>query len=142
MKPESAPNPPAIRKNAHKGTAAMIRKTYMRYPELNHSEIARRVGCVPQNVDDVLGRFLGNKKIEELRGFQTNKADIYDIKQLQLLESVTADKISKMQARDAIVGAAILEDKARLVRGQATGINVQVLMDVAELIRSKRSESE
>jgi hypothetical protein len=142
MDHESAPNPPPIHKNAHKGTAAMIRKTYMQYPELSHSEIARRVGCVPQNVDDVLGRFLGNKKIEELRGFQNNKADIYDALQLRHLESVTGDKLDKSSASALIMNAAILEDKARLVRGQATGINVSVLMDVAELIRRKRSEAE
>jgi hypothetical protein len=36
-----------------------------------------------------------------------------------------------------VTAAAILEDKGRLVRGQATGINVQVLMDVAEMIRNE-----
>jgi hypothetical protein len=38
---------------------------------------------------------------------------------------------------EAITGAAILIDKARLVRGQATGINVSILMDVVEAIRAR-----
>ena len=42
---------------------------------------------------------------------------------------------------EIITGAAILEDKARLIRGLATGINVNVLLDVAEAIRQKRDQS-
>ena len=41
---------------------------------------------------------------------------------------------------EAVTAAAILEDKARLVRGQATGINVSVLLDVAESIRAMRDQ--
>ena len=33
--------------------------------------------------------------------------------------------------------AAILEDKARLIRGQPTSIHVQALLEVAELIRQR-----
>ena len=36
---------------------------------------------------------------------------------------------------EAITAAAILEDKARLVRGQATSLNVSVLMDVVDAMR-------
>jgi hypothetical protein len=36
-----------------------------------------------------------------------------------------------------VSGAAILEDKARMIRGQATSINVQALLDVAEIIRQR-----
>ena len=55
--------------------------------------------------------------------------------------SLTRDKIEKTKPMEAITGAAILIDKARLVRGQATGINVNVLLDVAEAIRSRPAVS-
>ena len=37
-----------------------------------------------------------------------------------------------------ITGAAILEDKARTIRGQATQINVSVLLDAVAAIREMR----
>ena len=49
-------------------------------------------------------------------------------------------KISKMSVSAAIVSAAILHDKAALLRGLPTGINVTVIGDVLELIRAKRDE--
>jgi hypothetical protein len=71
----------------------------------------------------------------ELHDFQANKADIYDAVQMRALASVTQAKLQKSSAPALVTAAAILEDKARLVRGQATGINVQVLLDIAEMIR-------
>ena len=57
--------------------------------------------------------------------------------QHRLLLSVTDKKINKTSAVQAITGVAILEDKIRLARGQATGINVSVLLDVAAAIRER-----
>jgi hypothetical protein len=88
----------------------------------------------------VLSKFLGTTSESELRSFQGAKADIYDALQHKLLASLTDEKISKTNAVSAITGAAILEDKARLVRGQATGINVSVLMDVVEAIKARQSQ--
>lgn len=110
----------------------------MRYPELSGSDIARKVGCTPDNVYQVLRPFLGTSAVETLRRRQENAADIYDSMKFQILESVTEAKIAKMDPRDAIVAVGILHDKAALVRGEATGINVTVLMDVAEAIRLRR----
>jgi hypothetical protein len=74
---------------------------------------------------------------DDLRAFQDNKADVYDAIQQRCLESVTSEKLRKTSAPGLVTAAAILEDKARLIRGQATGINIQVLMDVAEMIRNE-----
>ena len=57
--------------------------------------------------------------------------------QMRALASVTQDKLRKSSAGSLVTVAAILEDKARLVRGQATSINVQALLEVAELIRQR-----
>ena len=120
------------------GAAAKIRKTAIKYPELSNGEIARRVGCTPQNVSGVLAAFLADHSEQDLREFQENKADIYDALQHRVLSSITEASLAKAPAVSLITGAAILEDKARLVRGQATGINVNVLMDVVEAIRARQ----
>lgn len=124
-----------------KGLAPQIRKLAITYPELSNSDIARTVGCTPQNVSCVLSTFLAGTSPETLADFQANKADVYDVLQLKLLSSLTQEKIEKSKPMELITGAAILEDKARLVRGQATGINVNVLLDVVEALRAKQQQS-
>ncbi len=120
-----------------KGLAPQIRKMAILYPELTHSEIARAVGCNPSNVTIVLKTFLGNTSEESLREFQSNKADVYDALQQRLLLSITQEKIDKTKPMEAITGAAILEDKARLVRGQATSINMTAVVDLIEVMRAE-----
>lgn len=129
--------PDASSKRPHRGLAPKIRKLKLKHPELSHADIARRVGCAPSNVTGVLKSFLGKTTEDDLRSFQESKADIYDSLQHRLLSSLTQAKITKAKPMEIITGAAILEDKARLVRGQATGINVSVLLDVAEAIRAR-----
>ena len=117
--------------------AARARRLKSRYPEMTTADIARRVGATPDAVSQVLKRFLGNHSESDLRGFQQAKADVYDAIQRRCLDSVTDQKLRKTSVSAAVMSAAILEDKARLVRGQATAINVTALLDVAELIRNK-----
>jgi hypothetical protein len=107
-------------------------------PHLSDSMIARRVGCSPQNVSQVLARFLGDHSQDELREFQENKADIFDALQLRALKSITNEDIAKAPFLPRVTGAAILEDKARTIRGQATQINVSVLLDAVQTIRDLR----
>ena len=57
--------------------------------------------------------------------------------QMRALISVTQEKLRKSSAGSLVTVAAIFEHKARLVRGQATSINVQALLEVAELIRQR-----
>lgn len=122
---------------AKTGAAPKIRKLALKHPELTHAEIARVVGCNQSTVFTVLQTFLGDHSPEQLQDFQSSKADVYDALQHRLLLSLTPDKIAKAKPMEIITGAAILEDKARLVRGQATGINVSVLLDVAQAIRER-----
>ncbi len=120
---------------AHTGAAPRIRKLKLRHPELSNSEIARTVGCSPTNVTDVLKTFLGTQSTTDLQAFQETKADIYDAIQHRVLASVTPEKIAKAGLAESVTAAAILEDKARLVRGQATSINVNVLWQAIDAIR-------
>ena len=120
------------------GKAAAIRVLHDRYPEMSQAAIARKVGCTDRNVSVVLKNYLRDTSPEELSQFQDSKADIYDAIQNRILASITPEKIEKAKLVESITSAAILEDKARLVRGQATGINVSVLMDVVEAIRARQ----
>ena len=123
-----------------RGLAPLIRATNIRYPELSEAQIAKRVGCSPSNVHQVLSVFLHGHSEQELRDFQANKADIYDAVQMRALASVTQEKLRKSSAGSLVTVAAILEDKARLIRGQATSIHISALLDVLDAIRQLRDE--
>jgi hypothetical protein len=126
--------------SARKGEkAAAIRRTKLRYPELSEGQIARRVGCDPANVHRVLKRFLGDHSEQELREFQESKADIYDALQMRQLKSITDTDIAKAQLLPRVTASAILEDKARTIRGQATQVNVTVLLDAVQAIKEMRA---
>ena len=137
LPPEPSDHPIPGRK---RGLAPLIRETHLRYPELSEAQIAKRCRCSPSNVHQVLTAFLRGRSEGELRDFQANKADIYDAVQMRALASVTQEKLRKSSAGSLVTVAAILEDKARLIRGQATSIHVTALLDVAELIRQRRHE--
>jgi hypothetical protein len=122
------------------GAAPMIRKLAVQNPELTHAEIARVVGCTPQNVDCVLDTFLGKYSRDQLQDYQANTADVFDSLGYRMLSSITQDKIDKTKPMEAVTAAAILFDKSRLVRGQATGINVNVMLDLVEAIKAKSNQ--
>lgn len=112
----------------------------MRYPELSEGQIAKRVGCDPANVHRVLKRFLGDHTADDLKDFQENKAEIFDALQMRQLMSITDEDIAKAPLLPRVTASAILEDKARTIRGQATQINVSVLLDAVAAIREMRSK--
>ena len=115
---------PSSELSKKRGLAPAICRLHLRHPNLTGGQIARRVGCTRQNVHQVLHAFLDGHPEQELRDFQANKADIYDALQMRLLASITDEKLPKSSAKSLVIAAAILEDKIRLMRGQATGINI------------------
>lgn len=128
---------PSAEFSKKRGLAPAIRRLHLRHPELTGGQIARRVGCSRQNVHQILRTFLDNHTEREVCDFQAKRADFYDFLQLQLLASITDEKIQKSRKVALVTAAAILLDKARLVRQQATGINATALLDVAEAIRQR-----
>ena len=78
---------------------------------------------------------------EALRDFQNSKAEVYDALQVRILESITEGDITKAPLMARVTASAILEDKARVIRGQATGINMIQLVDLVEAIKLKDSQS-
>jgi len=88
-----------------------------------------------------LTEFVHKSRHIRIERFRANNADIYDRAQVRALRSITKARLPKSARHSRLVTvAAILEDKARLIRGQATSINVQALLEVAELIRRRRDE--
>ena len=74
----------------------------------------------------------------EVSALKKDLADLYEQRNYEILESVSKQDIDKANLRDKVVSAAICSDKMRLLRDQSTSnINVQVLLDVAELIRER-----
>ena len=136
----ASPDAPSIKRrvsSANTGAAPRIRKLKMRYPEMSEGQIAKRVGCDPANVHRVLKRFMGDNAGISLNEYQEHKADIFDTLQQRIHLSITDADIAKAPLMARVTAAAILEDKARTIRGQATGINVNVLLDVVDAIRNK-----
>ena len=84
--------------------------------------------------------FLADRTQDELREFQANKGDIYDAVQMRALGSVTSAKLQKASAGSLVTVAAILEDKARLIRGQASSIHVHALVDVLDALRMREEQ--
>lgn len=132
-----APDCPKYVNGRKTGKASAIRKLKLKHPDLTPSEIAKTVGCSVNNVYGVLQTFLGFKSDNDLRQYQESQADIFDALSMRFLGSITQEKIDKTGPVEAVTAAAILFDKKRLMLGQATGINVNVLMDVVEAMRAR-----
>jgi hypothetical protein len=59
-----------------------------------------------------------------------------------MLASITQQDIAKAPLLPRVTGAAILEDKARIIRGQATGINAVMMMDVVEALKARQAQTD
>lgn len=128
------------RRTGRTGAADKVIDLHLRKPHMSKAAIARRVGCSPGNVDYTLKRYLAKESVEDLRQFQENTGDAFDAIAMRSLGSITPSKLAKASALQLGTLAGIALDKARLVRGQATGINVSVLMDVVEAMRLRGSQ--
>ena len=127
-------------KARHTGKAPAIRALKRRYPDLSESAIARKVGCDPSNVHRVLKRYLGNHTEDDLREFQAHKADVLDSLVMRQLTSITDDKLLKASSLQLMTGAAIGIDKSQLLRGLATSMNVNVLLDLVQAAKDLRDK--
>ena len=129
---------PAEQPKPRKGErAAKIRQLALRHPELSQADIAKKVGCKPQNVSGVLATFLADKKYDELQEFRENKTEIFEAVQYNALASITSDHLRNASFQQLVTGAAILQDKIQLMSGLPTSIHVTALVDVLEQLRKR-----
>lgn len=122
--------------------AELIKHLAVTEPGLNQRSIAGRVGCSEANVSDVLKRFLRRHSLDELRDFQANQGDVLDALWFESLSSITPDKVAKASYSQLVMGAAILQDKSRLVRGQPTSIHVHALIDVLDALAAHQDRDD
>ena len=117
--------------------AAMVRRLKDRFPEMSAYRIAKRVGCSENSARSALRTYLGKSSQADLELYQANKADAWDAIGMRSLGFITDKKLIKTSAQALGLLAAVSVDKAQLLRGQATSINVVALMDVAQMIRQR-----
>ena len=120
--------------------ASMIRKIAAKYPELSQGDIAKRVGCSPQNVSEVLAKFLADTSPEYLDDYQANKPAVFEALQYRTLASITQEDITNSSFMQRVTAAAILQDKISLMRGQPTAIHAHLLVDVLDMLRVREQE--
>jgi len=120
--------------------AAEIRRLSLKYPELSQAQIASMVGCSHQRVSQVLAEFLADTSPEHIEDFRTDKASILETIQYRMLATITQDKLEKQSALQLVTGAAIIQDKLQLLRGQPTSIQAHMIVDVLDALRTKEGE--
>ena len=109
------------------------------YPDLTPSQIAKAVGCHPSNVHRVLARF--KTRLDDLHDYKEHKGDIWDSVAMRAVMSMDDAKLQTATAVQLATVAGIAFDKSQLVRGQATQINVSVLLDLVQAARDMRDNS-
>jgi transposase len=105
---------------------------------LSTTDIAKIVGCSQQNVAARLSKV----DLDGLQLFSKHKADVFEAKQRELIQTLTPAKLEAMSASQAFVGIGILEDKVRTIRGQATEIvdHRVITASLAEITERMRTQ--
>lgn len=85
---------------------------------LTLEQIGTLTGCTKQTVSERLK----TADLQGLENFREYKDVIFEDLQRILVSSLTAGDVKAMSGMQRITGAAILEDKLRVIRGQATSI--------------------
>lgn len=108
----------------------------LQYPDLSAGQIAKAVGCNPSNVHRVLARF--KARLDDLQDYKEHKGDIWDSVAMRAVMSIDDVKLQTATAVQLATVAGIAFDKSQLVHGQATQINVSVLIDLVQAARDIR----
>ena len=114
------------KRNKPKGTALkgpsnpipIERLIELRQKGNSYADVGAIVGCSAANVCERLQ----NADLDGLELYSRHKAQVFEDKQRKILNAITDEKMDNMSAAQAVVAAAIMEDKIRLIRGQATEI--------------------
>ena len=120
--------------------AAAIRREKTKFPELSEAKIATRVGCDKAFVHRVLAEYLGKRSGDDLQNYKENKADAWDAVAMRALMFVTDAKLQKSSAAALMMVAGTAHDKAQVLRGMATSINVTMLIDAVNMVRAMRDK--
>lgn len=87
---------------------------------LNPVEISKLVGCSHQAIYARLQR--NNIDVDEFMDFRHNPDIYFEELQFRIMDSISNEDIKRNKAHSRVVDIAILEDKKRTIRGQATQV--------------------
>jgi len=117
---------------------AKIIDTAQHHPNLSTREIGAIAGTDHAYVIRTLERYGIDKETTER--FKTNRADIFAGVQEKFISSITVEDLQKASLYQKVTAAAILYDKERLERGQASEIvdHRHLQVDLAQALRAMR----
>lgn len=96
-------------------------------------EIAKLLDCSKSNVYDRLEVY--REDLKNLDDYKEFKADIFNMKQRELLNALTSSKIKKMSALAMVTAIGILNDKIRA----ETGKDMKVALNLSKVIHEIHS---
>lgn len=105
-------------KKAHRSVISVESVVAMRRKGLTQEQIADALGCHLNTVRNKLKLIDG--KIERVDNFRAVEADLIAMKQSEILEGVSEEKIEKANLRDSALAYGILFDKRQLLEGKPT----------------------
>lgn len=108
---------------------------------LTEREIAAITGKSKTRIHQVLQKIQNDP---DFKDFQDNKAIYFEKIQHELVKNADRDAIKTMLNKRGMTDAAILEDKIRLIRGQATSyaaIDIRALISKVEEIEQNSPEN-
>ena len=107
-------------------------------PNLTVRQIAAIADCTHPHVIATLQRYGVNQ--HDLKAYKDNRADILAGMQQRVISAVTDADVKKASLYQKITAAAILMDKERLERGQASEIidHRHLQVDLAQALRAMR----
>ena len=105
-----------------------------RKPKVNKSQALamRNAGCTLQTIADSMGVhrtaiYQNLKSLPDLIDFQQHKDTAFENLQHEIMKTIDVDTVKAAPLLARVTAIGILEDKTRLIRGQATG-NINVLV--------------
>ncbi len=109
-----------------------------RKKNLTYEEIAALTGKCRQTVSNLIHK----ADLDGLDTFEANRDKVFASKQREIVNSLTDAKIKDMSGLQLITGAAILQDKIQVIRGQATVIidHRVMVLDLNRAIDQLRAE--
>ena len=95
---------------------------------MSQRAIARSLGVAEMTVHNAFAKH--GLDWQRLKAFRDTKAEVLNLKQMQLLEKMTVEKMEAASLRDQATTLNILNNAEKIERGQATKImNVRILTD-------------
>lgn len=101
------------------------------------AEIARKVNCTPQNINQRLKPF--RERIDAYLQFKSDPAALWEFQEFRVLSSLSESDINKARLAEKATFAGIARDKVRLQRGQSTA-NIQALTALITSIHAPQTQ--